>query len=225
MKPAEATRLFEKVTTYYTKSLWKDQVGLNYLKALGLVDSGLLEAFRIGYSNGSLLSLLPRAGEMIETLQTLGVLDSQAQEQFAGCITVPLLDAVGSLCGLHGHRIPNGDIMDVHFCGVAREVFNGMAIKTSRSLYLTSTIFDALSLWQAGFRNVIGLNGSGGWTECHERVFKDNGVAEVFLCLRNDREDQATATRLKDEVLPSLVKVIRLIRWPAGVKGALEVTV
>ncbi len=222
MKPAETTRLLEKVSAYYAKSLWNDPTGLACLKTLGLTEAAMLETFRVGCCNGSLLGILPKAGELIETLQRLGVLNPQGQEHLAACITVPLVDAVGSVCGLHGRRIKDGESIELSFSGVACGVFNAVAAKTSRSLYLTNSIFDTLALWQAGFRNVIALTGPEGSAGDDERLFKENGIAEVFLCLRNDDKSRARSRRLKEDVLPSLVGTVRLIQWPEGVQGALE---
>jgi DNA primase len=221
MKPAEATRLLQKVTGYYAKTLWNDPAGMRYLQSLKLTEAALLETFQIGYSSGNLLGLLPKAGEAIETLQALGVLNAQGQEHFSGCVTVPLFGAVGAVCGLHGRRIRDDETIEVNFSGLAPGVFNGVAAKTCQSLYLTSTVFDALSLWQAGFRNVLGLKGPEGWSECHDRLFKENGITEVVLCLGNDGAGKATTTWLKEEVLPKLVKTVRVIQWPDSVTGAL----
>ena len=43
-----------------------------------------------------------------------------------------------------------------------------------------------MALWQAGFKNVIALYGTGGWTADHEKLLRENGTTEVYLCLDND---------------------------------------
>ena len=45
----------------------------------------------------------------------------------------------------------------------------------------------AWNLWQAGFKNVIALYGTNGWTGDHEQLLRDNGTTEIYLCLDNDQ--------------------------------------
>jgi len=61
-------------------------------------------------------------------------------------------------------------------------VWNGASAKTNQTLFLTEAIFDAMSLWQAGFRNVIALYGVRGWTGDHEKLLRENQTREIFLC-------------------------------------------
>jgi len=74
LKPGESADLLQRVVSFYAKTLAKDRAGRDYLKGRNLVEPALLGSFQIGYSNGSLLKVLPRQGEILEGLKTLGVL-------------------------------------------------------------------------------------------------------------------------------------------------------
>ena len=95
-----------------------------------------------------------------------------------------------------------------------------MAAKTNQTLFVTEAILDGMSLWQAGFKNVIALYGTNGWTGDHEQLLRDNGTTEIYLCLDNDQSGRDATQRLKKEILPPLVKQIHVVPWPEGVKDA-----
>jgi len=224
LKPGESADLLQRVVSFYAKTLAKDRAGRDYLKGRNLVEPALLGSFQIGYSNGSLLKVLPRQGEILEGLKTLGVLRADGREHFEGCITVPIFDcsAAGSVCRLYGRRMANGQPQHLYLPGAHRGVWNGACAKTSPTLLVTEAILDGLALWQAGFHNVIALYGAQGWTADHEALFKANPIREVFLCLDSDEAGRAGTERLKTEILPSLVKAVHVVQWPQGVKDAAE---
>lgn len=222
LSPGETTRLMQRVVSFYAKTLHKDRAGLDYLKTRKLDDPTLLEVFQVGYSNGTLPGVLPKAGEILDGLKALGVLNQQGQEHFRGCVTVPLFDSAGNVAGIYGRRVTNDEPHHLYLPGPRRGVWNGTAAKTNQTLFIAEAILDGMALWQAGFRNVIAIYGTNGWTPDHEQLLKDNGTAEVFLCLDNDEAGRTATERLKKEVLPALVKSVHVVQWPEGVKDAAD---
>ena len=220
LKPEDAEALLQRVVKFYTRTLRKDETGMSYLNRRNLSGATMLEVFQIGYSNGSLLRALPKSGDVIRNLKTLGVLNAKGQEHFHGCITVPIFDAAGHVAGIYGRRVTDDEPRHLYLPGPHRGVFNGAAAKTSQSLFITEAIFDALSLWQAGFKNAVALYGAHGWTDDHEKLLRDNGTTEIYLALDNDATGEEATARLKSEVLPPLVKQIHVVKWPKGVKDA-----
>lgn len=220
LKPEDAEALLQRVVNFYARTLRKDEAGLSYLNTRNLSGSTLLDVFRVGYANGTLHRALPKSGELIRSLKALGVLNAKGQEHFRGCITVPIFDAAGKVAGIYGRRITDDEPRHLYLPGPHRGVWNGAAAKTNQSLFLTEAILDGLSLWQAGYRNVIALYGANGWTGDHERLLKENSTTEIYLALDNDATGYDATQRLKDEVLPPLVKQVRVVRWPEGVKDA-----
>jgi DNA primase len=150
-------KLLARVAGFYSKTLFKDRAGLDYLKARRLDDPAMLETFSVGYCNGTLRNALPKAGEIIAQLQAVGVLNERGNEVFYGRVVVPMFDAAGNVVSLYGRRLDDEQPRHLYLKGSHRGVFNNIAAKTSQSLIVTEAAFDAMSLWAAGFRNVISL--------------------------------------------------------------------
>jgi DNA primase catalytic core len=220
LKPEDAETLLQRVVKFYIRTLRKDAAGMSYLNKRNLSGATMLEVFQIGYSNGTLHKALPKSGDVIRNLKTLGVLNAKGQEHFRGCITVPIFDAAGKVTGIYGRRVNDAEPQHLYLPGQHRGVFNGAVAKTNQTLFITEAILDGMSLWQAGFKNVIALYGAHGWTDDHEKLLRENGATEIYLCLDNDQTGEEATARLEKEILPPLVKQIHVVRWPEGVKDA-----
>ena len=217
---AQAPALLQRVVNFYAKTFHKDRDGLEYLKSRNLTDATMLEIFQAGYCNGTLNSVLPKSGELVEGLKALGVLNGRGQEHFRGCVTVPIFDVAGNVAGIYGRRITDAEPRHLYLPGEHRSVWNGASAKGNQTLFITEAILDGLSLWQAGFKNVIALYGTNGWTPGHEALLREHSTREVFLCLDNDKGGGECTERLKEKVLPELVKAVHVLHWPEGVKDA-----
>ena len=217
-----AGALLQRVIGFYAKSLHNDRAGLEYLRGRNLADPTLLETHQIGYCNGGLKEALPRSGEVIEDLKILGVLNEKGNERFYGRIVVPIFDHSGEVCGLYGRRLNDEQPRHLYLGGAHRGVWNGAAFKVHQTLLLTESIFDAMSLWQAGFKNAVALYGTEGWTPDHAKLLVESGVREITLCLDNDEAGHKAMAQLKKEVLPALVPslAIHALTWPDDVKDA-----
>jgi DNA primase catalytic core len=222
LKPEDAEALLQRVVKFYVRTLRKNETGMSYLNRRNLSGATLLEVFQVGYSSGSLHKALPKSGDVIRNLKTLGVLNAKGQEHFRGCVTVPIFDAAGHVAGIYGRRVTETEPRHLYLPGPHRGVFNGAAARTSQTLFITEAIFDALSLWQAGFKNAVALYGAHGWTDDHAQLLKANGTTEIYLALDNDKAGEEATARLQNEILPPLVKQIRVVKWPEGVKDANE---
>jgi DNA primase len=221
LKPGDAANLLQRVVSFYVKTLAKDRAGLEYLKSRNLSDAAMLGTFQIGYSNGSLLKVLPRDADILDGLKTLGVLKADGREHFEGCVTVPIFDASGNICGIYGRRVTGGEPQHLYLPGAHRGVWNAGSAKTNQTLLITEAIFDGLALWQAGFRNVIALYGAQGWTPDHEALFKANPIREIFLCLDNDA-GRAGIEKLKVLAQEHQIKNVHVVQWPEGIKDAAD---
>jgi DNA primase catalytic core len=220
-KVDEATRakLLARVVAFYAKTLFKDRAGLEYLKSRRLDDPASIETFSVGYCNGSMRNALPKSGELIEQLQAIGILNARGNEIFYGRVVVPIYDDAGNVAGLYGRRLSDEEPKHLYLRGERRGVFNSIAARTNQSLIVTESIFDAMSLWSAGLRNVISLYGKDGWTSDHETLVRENGITEIILALDGDARGQEAADALAAK-LASLVKVVHRVTWPEGVKDA-----
>ncbi|MGH8612589.1 MAG: CHC2 zinc finger domain-containing protein [Gammaproteobacteria bacterium] len=218
--PLSAAALLQRVVVFYAKTFTSDRAGWAYLKQRNLVDPTMLEVFQIGYCNGTLRQTLPASGSLVEGLTTLGLFTKSGREHFEGCVTIPIVDPTGAVCGLYGRRIHNRTPQHLYLPGPHRGVWNGAVVKSHQTLLFTEGILDALSLWQVGFHNVVALYGAQGWTADHEALLREHRVEEVVLCLDNDDAGWAATTKLKEQVLPPLVQSVLVVQWPEGVKDA-----
>ncbi len=222
---ATRAKLLARVAGFYAKTLFKDRAGLDYLKTRRLDDPAMLETFQVGYCNGTLRNALPKAGEIIDQLKAIGVLNERGNEVFYGRVVVPVHECephgqkAGNVVSLYGRRLDDEQPRHLYLKGGHRGVFNGVAARAHQTLIVTEAAFDAMSLWAAGFRNVISLYGKDGWTADHEALICENGVVEILLALDNDARGQEAADALETK-LSGLVKSVHRIAWPEGVKDA-----
>ena len=127
------------------------------------------------------------------------MLNGRGQEHFRGCVTVPIFDGAGNVSGIYGRRITPGETPHLYLPGEHHGVWNGASAKTNPTLFIAEAILDGLSLWQAGFKNVIALYGTRGWTPDHEKLLRENNTREVFLCLDNDELGRTATEQLKEK--------------------------
>ncbi len=210
--PEVAATLLGRVAAFYAKALHKDRAGLDYLKSRRLDDPALLETFAVGYCDGSMRNALPQSGESVEQLKALGVFNEKGNEVFYKRIVVPIYNAAGEVVGLYGRRIGDEEPRHLYMRGERRGVFNGQSAKTNRSLILVESIFDAMSLWVAGFRNAVALYGKDGWTANHELLIRENQVTEIYLALDNDKAGRDASEALKQK-LAGLVPSVHVVEW------------
>jgi DNA primase len=215
---ATRSRLLARVVKFYAKALHKDRAGLEYLAARKLADGALLEAFQVGYCNGSMRRALPRGGEVIAQLKAIGILNERGNETFYKRVVVPIF-AEGEVVGLYGRRLDDAEPRHLYLSSPHRGVFNAAAAKAHQTLIVTEAIFDSMSLWVAGHRNAVPLYGKDGWTADHEKLIAENGITEIVLALDNDPRGQEAADALEIK-LRGLVPTIRRVPWPEGVKDA-----
>ena len=220
--PMHPAALLQRVAAFYAKTLHKDRTGLDYLRSRKLADPAMLASFQVGYCNGTLPKVLPQeGGELVDALKALGVLNAQGRELFRGCITVPILDEQSNVVGIYGRRTTEAEPHHLYLPGPHRGVFNHHGARHGKTVFIAEAILDAMSLWQAGFKNVIALYGAHGWTADHEQLLRESGTREGWLALDNDDAGREGTERLKEK-LAALGVAGHAVPWPEGVKDANE---
>jgi DNA primase catalytic core len=197
------THLMNRVVSFYHKTFCEDQRALEYLRSRGITDNPIFTDFQIGFSNGTLLNTIPDDGEIRDGLREIGILNGKGHELFYGCVVFPIFDENKDCVGLYGRRITNpslsplklrgdeGGVTHLYLPGPRKGVFNYQAAKRSKSLILTESIIDALTLYNAGFKDVIPCYGVNGLTEDHLNLFARSQTKEVYICFdRDDAGDQ-----------------------------------
>ena len=193
--------LLERVCRHYRKALEESAEAREYLRSRGLWDGELVEAFHIGYCDGSLLKTLPRNGGAREALTEMGILNDKGREHFLGCLVVPLFHPTQGLVGMYGRRLnPKAKVRHLFLPGPKRGVFGFKALEGASVVYLAEGVLDALSLWLAGLRPVSCGHGTGGVPKDTEQFLRRSSVRELRVCFDADRAGEEGLQRLCEQL-------------------------
>jgi len=188
--------LLNRVVSFYHKTFCEDPRAREYLRTRGIIDNAVFSDFTIGYSNGTLLNTIPEDGDIIADLKELGILNERGNEMFYGCAIFPIFDENKDAVGLYGRRITDGETAHFYLPGPRRGVFNFQATKRSKSIILTEKIIDALTLYNAGFKDVIPCYGVNGFTRDHLDLLTRSQVKEVYICFDLDDAGKEGAAKI-----------------------------
>lgn len=205
-KPLTAAhvKLLARVIGFYHTAFSEDPRAREYLQQRGITDNGLFADYTIGFANGTLLNVLPDAGEIRKQLRELGILNDKDTEHFYGCVTFPLYDLAGNPAGIYGRRIESMGQGAAHLYlpGPRRGIFNRQAAKAGK-LILTEAVIDAVTLINAGIKNTIPCYGVNGLTEDHISLLKQHKPEEIKICFDSDEAGrhggETVAARLRSE--------------------------
>jgi len=190
------THLLNRVVSFYHKTFCEDPRAREYLRSRGIADNAIFSDFTIGYSNGTLLNTIPDEGDIREALKELGILNERGHEMFYGSAIFPIFDENKDAVGLYGRRITDGETAHFYLPGPRRGVFNFQAAKRSKSIILTEKIIDALTLYNAGFRDVIPCYGVNGFTPDLLDLLIRSQVKEVYICFDLDDAGKEGAAKI-----------------------------
>jgi len=74
-------KLLSKVIAYYQHTFTQDSRGIEYLKQeRGITDPQSFKDFRLGYTNGTLLDILPHDPKILKTLKKIGILNQKGHD-------------------------------------------------------------------------------------------------------------------------------------------------
>ncbi len=197
------TDLLKRVSDLYHETLLKSEEAQKYLKQRGLCDRELWTAFRLGYADGSLRELLPQEGDVAAALAELGVVSEAGRELMRGCLVVPLEHPDHGVIGLYGRALHEAsEVPHRYLRGPKRGVLNWQALRSARRLVVAESVLDALSLWQAGVRDVTCLYGAGGLPPDLEEQLAKSVAKELVWCLDADPAGREAATNLATQLAP-----------------------
>jgi len=195
--------LLAQVAAVYHQAFYDDSRARDYLGGRGLKSPELYTSFRLGFANGTLMAMVPQSGECVQSLKEIGILTSSGAEFFHNHLVVPLYDEDGTVTGMYGRSIDNASRSPHRYLkGPHRGLFNSQAAKRSREIFLTESIIDALSLYQAGFTEVIPLYGVNGLTDDHLSLFKKHMTNKITLVLDNDPAGSEACPRIAGALSP-----------------------
>src|SRR5262249_24085112 len=154
-----------------------------------------------------------RAGrDMRGRLQQVGIFRNTGHEHFNGCVVFPILagDGTGRIVDIYGrktrqHGLHRGLARHLYLAGERRGVWNVTAFGATEEIILCPSIFDALTFWCQGYRNVTCTLGPDALTQDHLAAFKEFQIKRILLIA------ESIAGRLLDAGLDCF-----LLRFPPG---------
>jgi DNA primase catalytic core len=218
---ADDAALFSQVAGYYHERLAATfhtaATARAYLASRGLDNDELIDHFQIGFADRTLGLRLPdsnrKEGEALRSrLTQLGLWRDSGHEHFNGCIVVPLRDETGKAVSLYGRRAQKGDLKHLYPPGPHRGLFNRGALQ-SDEIILCEAVFDALTFWVNGFRNVTCLFGTEGFTDELWEAMKK--VQRVRIAYDADDAGERAAARDAERFRAHGVEVFR-VKFPHG---------
>jgi DNA primase catalytic core len=218
---ADDAALFNQVASYYHERLAATfhtaATARAYLASRGLDNDELIDHFQIGFADRTLGLRLPdsnrKEGEALRSrLTQLGLWRDSGHEHFNGCIVVPLRDETGKAVSLYGRRAQKGDLKHLYPPGPHRGLFNRGALQ-SDEIILCEAVFDALTFWVNGFRNVTCLFGTEGFSDELWEALKK--VQRVRIAYDADDAGERAAARDAERFRAHGVEVFR-VKFPHG---------
>lgn len=171
-----------------------------------LTDNGISKAaighFGLGYAVRAASKGLP-GGETYEgavlrgRLQDVGILRMSGCVHFSGSIVAAIRNESGKIVDIYGRKIGQklrqGSAYHTSIYDPPQGVWNLPALFGQRQVVLCGDLFDALSFWSGGVRNVTTMVGPRGFTDVHLEIFEAIGIKQVVVALPAGREDERTA--------------------------------
>ncbi len=188
--------ILKKVTDYYHNTFKENQRGANYLQKRGITNPDIYRDYKLGFVDGSMKNTLNP--EITQQLKQIGILNEKGNEIFYNCVIFPISDEDGNIVSIYGRNTERQS--HLYLAGKHQGVFNGQSVKTNKTIVLTESIIDCVSLIQMGINNAVPLYGTNGLTPDHVQLFKKNLTKEVHLCLDSDESGQMASERLSREL-------------------------
>lgn len=214
---ADDQQLLAQVIDFYRRTLKESPTALNYLRKRGMIDGDAIEQFRIGYANRKLGVVLPakvyKAGREIRgRLASLNIFRPKSgHEHYNGCVVFPICspDGTGRVVDIYGHKITTGlrkgTPLDMFMHEERRGIWNIEGFGVKDEIILCSNIFDALTLWSHGYRNVTCMFGDDALTDDHFTAFGEYSIRRVMTT------SEAVAPKILDAGMDCF-----LLRLPKG---------
>lgn len=185
-------KLLARIIDYYHRTLRETSEGLDYLRGRDINVGEAIDHFRIGYANRTLglkLSTMDsKAGREIRArLQQVGLFRSSGHEHLNGCVVFPITaaDGSGQIVDIYGRKTKNdlrkGKPLHMHLSEQRRGVWNVEAFQAGNEIIVCPGLFDALTFWNAGYRNVTCTFGPDALTDDHLVAFREFGIRRVLV--------------------------------------------
>lgn len=212
------------VIDFYHATLKESAEATAYLERRGLNSVELIDRFHLGYANRTLGYRLPhkalKAGADVRgRLQRLGLMRESGHEHLRGSLVVPVFGERGQVVQCYGRKLRDdlreGTPLHLYLPGPHAGVWNAEALSSSKEIILCEALFDAMSFWVAGHRNVITSYGVSGFTEAHRAALRLYGTERVLIAYDADEAGERAAERVADELTRMGIECYR-VHFPRG---------
>jgi hypothetical protein len=185
-------KLLAQVVAHYHQCLKASPDALGYLRKRGVTNVQTIDHFSLGYADRSIGTKLPsrqvKAGQTIRSrLQAVGLFRESGHEHFSGSVVVPIYaaDGCGRLVDIYGRKtlgphLRKGTALDTYLSDQRKGVFNVGGFGGSQEVVLCSSMFDALTFWNFGYRNATTMFGDDALTEDLLAAFKEFNTRRVL---------------------------------------------
>lgn len=205
-KTKEKPLNLNEVINFYHKKLYENHNSIEYLKSRCITTPELLQRFKIGFADGSLLNVIGESQR--KELTEAGIINQYGYETFNNCLIFPIIDDNENTIGLYGRNInPDSKHPHIYLKGKHRGVFNRKTSKIYDEIILTESIIDCLSLIELGFQNVQSIYGVNGFTEEHLQILKDDRVKTIIIAFDNDSAGITASETIKDRLINENISV------------------
>ena len=193
-----------------------------YLATRGLDDEAMIDHFQMGFADRTLGLRLPESnrltGELLRRrLTQLGIWRETGREHFNGCVVVPLRDEAGNVVSFYGRRCGKtmpGAPKHLYSPGPHQGFFNPEALNFEE-IILCEAVFDALTFWKNGFKNVTCIYGTQGFTDELWQAILRKKVQRIRLAYDADEAGEQAAKRDAERMRSHGIEVYR-IKFPWG---------
>ena len=211
--------LLNQVISDYHECLMQSPEALAYLDKRGLKNRELINYFKLGYSNRNLAYRLPprkvKAGNELRTqLQEIGILRKSGHEHFNGSLIIPIIND-NQVTEVYARKIRDdlreGTPTHLYLPGPHAGVFNLDALRASKEIILCESPLDALTFWNAGYKNVTTSYGINGFTDELLNALKENKTERVLIAYDRDDAGEKAASDLAAGLLKEGIDCYRIL--------------
>ncbi len=190
-------KLISVVNEHYHNSLKRNSRPVEYLLKRNIRQGELIDQFKIGYVDGSLVGKLPETD--IEILQSVGLLNEHGYEHFRDCVVFPVISETGEVTEIYGRCLDKARGKHFYLPGEHLGIFNPKAL-AYKEIFLCESIIDALSLMGLGYLNVTSSFGINGFTSEMFFQLKEKGVDKVIICYDSDKSGEKASFSLGEKL-------------------------
>jgi len=211
IKEPQYQKALNLVVDYYHQNIKIKKEGADYLLKRGLIYGELVDDFKIGYSDGSLIGAI-NDEEVLSSLEDLGLVqvkDATLKECFIGRVVIPVIDNEGFILQLYGRNTLNKGSKHLYLKAPLIGIFNEKSLISS-NVILAESFIDALSLLALGHPNVCSSYGVNGFSDEALRLFSESKVQKVYIAYDADDPGNSAALKLSEKLIEKKIESFRI---------------